>query len=434
MNERFVKFYTLTQNDYSHEKECLAVCIGGALLFDKQQRRIVGQLKFRNLSKSNIILLKVSVTAYDDNNNVVEKIKGYVYRDINVPSGAEFGGNRAIVFSNPRIRRMSVEINDVIFDTTKIRSKNNNSNKSVNTPAQASRTSEKNSVTEQKIKSDKDTNQSKYPKITKYAVVLTAIFLFSVIGLSLTFASHDNTEVFRWEDIALNGVLPSPSSQVGEIVNNSESSLLLYVYEIEESDYKTYVINCIEYGYTADRETSECSYAADNANGYRLSLYYDADNEKLQIGADIVTEAEEVTAPDTLEIPYFAETTEVEETKSDERESTVEAEPVPVVSESVEIVNTSEETEEIETSEAPAQSYIESPAELPAENTESVSSGSAVTVPTFEDTQGNLVWVPVKGGKKYHSKSSCSNMVNPMQVTVEHAVANGYTPCKRCYG
>lgn len=196
MNERFVKFYTLTQNDYSHEKECLAVCIGGALLFDKQQRRIVGQLKFRNLSKSNIILLKVSVTAYDDNNNVVEKIKGYVYRDINVPSGAEFGGNRAIVFSNPRIRRMSVEINDVIFDTTKIRSKNNNSNKSVNTPAQASRTSEKNSVTEQKIKSDKDTNQSKYPKITKYAVVLTAIFLFSVIGLSLTFASHDNTKYF----------------------------------------------------------------------------------------------------------------------------------------------------------------------------------------------------------------------------------------------
>lgn len=278
-----------------------------------------------------------------------------------------------------------------------------------------------------------DTGNGTSPKITKYAVVLTAIFIFSVIGLSLTFASHDNAEVFRWEDIALNGVLPSPSSQVGEIVNNSESSLLLYVHEIEESDYNTYVINCIEYGYTADRETSECSYAADNANGYRVSLYYDADNEKMQIGADIVTEAEEVTAPDTLEIPHFAETTEVEETTSDERESTVEAEPVPVLSESVEIVNTSEETEKIETSEAPAQSYIESPAELPEENTESVSSGSAVTVPTSEDTQGNLVWVPVKGGKKYHSKPSCSNMVEPMQVTVEHAVANGYTPCKRCY-
>lgn len=59
--------------------------------------------------------------------------------------------------------------------------------------------------------------------------------------------------------------------------------------------------------------------------------------------------------------------------------------------------------------------------------------GSGVTVPSTGDTQGNLVWIPTNGGTKYHSKSSCSNMKDPMQVTREHAEANGFTPCKRCY-
>lgn len=60
-------------------------------------------------------------------------------------------------------------------------------------------------------------------------------------------------------------------------------------------------------------------------------------------------------------------------------------------------------------------------------------SNTEVVVPSTEDTQGNLVWVPTKGGKKYHSKSSCSGMEEPMQVTKEHAEANNYTPCKKCY-
>ena len=69
----------------------------------------------------------------------------------------------------------------------------------------------------------------------------------------------------------------------------------------------------------------------------------------------------------------------------------------------------------------------------PSNNTANSSSSSSVTVPTHEDTVGNLVWVPVNGGKKYHSRSGCSNMENPMQVTVDHAQALGYTACKKCH-
>lgn len=61
------------------------------------------------------------------------------------------------------------------------------------------------------------------------------------------------------------------------------------------------------------------------------------------------------------------------------------------------------------------------------------SSGPSVTVPDHEEAGPNLVWVPTNGGKKYHTGPGCSNMEDPMQVSVETAEANGYTPCKRCH-
>lgn len=61
-----------------------------------------------------------------------------------------------------------------------------------------------------------------------------------------------------------------------------------------------------------------------------------------------------------------------------------------------------------------------------------VSGGGSVSVPEPE-TGPSLVWVPVNGGTKYHSYAGCSNMIDPIQVTVETAMANGYTACKRCW-
>lgn len=45
---------------------------------------------------------------------------------------------------------------------------------------------------------------------------------------------------------------------------------------------------------------------------------------------------------------------------------------------------------------------------------------------------GQMVWIS-GSGTKYHSRSSCSNMKNPWQVTVEEAQAQGRQPCKKCY-
>lgn len=59
--------------------------------------------------------------------------------------------------------------------------------------------------------------------------------------------------------------------------------------------------------------------------------------------------------------------------------------------------------------------------------------GSGVTVPQQEETGVNLVWVPTNGGTKYHSYAGCSGMKDPIQVSLDTAIANGYTACKRCH-
>lgn len=65
---------------------------------------------------------------------------------------------------------------------------------------------------------------------------------------------------------------------------------------------------------------------------------------------------------------------------------------------------------------------------------ESQSTASSTTIEDDNTTESTeiKVWISSKG-KKYHNKSSCSNMNSPKQVTEKWAKENKYTPCKRCY-
>ena len=56
--------------------------------------------------------------------------------------------------------------------------------------------------------------------------------------------------------------------------------------------------------------------------------------------------------------------------------------------------------------------------------------GEAEPSPTPE---GDLVWVSVRGGVRYHKTPGCSRMQEARSLTVEEAVSQGYSPCNRCY-
>lgn len=85
--------------------------------------------------------------------------------------------------------------------------------------------------------------------------------------------------------------------------------------------------------------------------------------------------------------------------------------------------------EEIPVEEPPA---AEAAGESASDHAGHSQSGAGVTVPASEQGE-NLVWIPTNGGTKYHTSAKCCNMKNPIQVTLETALANGFTPCKRCH-
>lgn len=59
---------------------------------------------------------------------------------------------------------------------------------------------------------------------------------------------------------------------------------------------------------------------------------------------------------------------------------------------------------------------------------------TAITEATQPPTNTvTMVWIPTKGGTKYHKTKTCSNMANPSQVTKDEAIGSGFTPCKKCY-
>ena len=65
---------------------------------------------------------------------------------------------------------------------------------------------------------------------------------------------------------------------------------------------------------------------------------------------------------------------------------------------------------------------------------ESSSKPSTEQTPSNDNqaASGDMVWIP-NSGSKYHSRSGCSNMKNPRQVTKQEAENEGYEPCKKCW-
>ena len=56
----------------------------------------------------------------------------------------------------------------------------------------------------------------------------------------------------------------------------------------------------------------------------------------------------------------------------------------------------------------------------------------STTQPLAQPGNTETVWVSATG-KKYHRKSSCSNIKNPSQISKSDAISRGYEPCKKCY-
>ena len=140
----------------------------------------------------------------------------------------------------------------------------------------------------------------KVPKSWIHFVALALAVVLLVPYVSLFKLDYGDAEKFAWSDILLADVVPEPESRFGEIIGNSSEYLSLYVYRTSAADYGEYVDACKEKGFTVEADQSEQSYYAYNADGYKLSLYYDESNRKMHIGVDAAEQYGTLVWPDSI--------------------------------------------------------------------------------------------------------------------------------------
>lgn len=112
-------------------------------------------------------------------------------------------------------------------------------------------------------------------------VLIAVIVVIAAIG-----GGGSKGEKFEWTSLELSHLLPEPESNVGQIITDSSDGLYIYVYKTEREEYKDYTAQCQATGFTEESETETTSYSAYNEDGYKLSLQYYENDERLCIDLD----------------------------------------------------------------------------------------------------------------------------------------------------
>ncbi len=107
-----------------------------------------------------------------------------------------------------------------------------------------------------------------------------------------------DTEKIVWTKLVLGEVLPDFGEDEAEVVWDTDSTLILYFYDMNNEKYKDYIEECKNYGFIIDAENSGANYSAYNSDGYYLHLQYlDFSDNKLTIDLSDPIENNEITWP-----------------------------------------------------------------------------------------------------------------------------------------
>lgn len=108
MDERFTRLFSLPEN--LGLDGCPIVISAGVLLKDNATRKILVQLKLRNLSPQEIKAVQVKINAYDITGAVLEGVNTFSYLDLSVPLDGDFGSQTPIWLPDATARSFTVDI------------------------------------------------------------------------------------------------------------------------------------------------------------------------------------------------------------------------------------------------------------------------------------------------------------------------------------
>lgn len=113
MSARYTRLFSLPENQYQEGSPLLLGA--GALLTDTATGKILAQLKFTNLSPKKVQTVKVKIHAFDAKGAPLPGVDAFTYKNLNAPSGGEFGAQTPIPLPKEETRSFKAEILSVLF-------------------------------------------------------------------------------------------------------------------------------------------------------------------------------------------------------------------------------------------------------------------------------------------------------------------------------
>ena len=113
MGERYQSLFRLPDNLYFDGSPVMVAA--GALLIDRNDGRVLAQLKLQSISPLCIRACKVTLTAYEPNGCVAETVDNFQYLDLNVNRDEFFGQKIPVYFRSTSVRKYSVSVTEVVF-------------------------------------------------------------------------------------------------------------------------------------------------------------------------------------------------------------------------------------------------------------------------------------------------------------------------------
>lgn len=211
------------------------------------------------------------------------------------------------------------------------------------------------------------------------------------------------------------------NAEIHDIMNGSGTEKIgeYSVVKIASDEFNDDMLNDWFFNYVKPNDFNYCLIVFKNIGS--LGVYASGDMVIKDAGIEIDASGDYVYTSSKNEILYsLSGDGTLKAFESDDTKTSQETtEAIEVVTESAKTTEATEAvTEATKTTEAVTET---------TKTTEAVTETEAPTTEYVE-----MVWIP-NTGSKYHSRSSCSNMNNPRQVTRSEAETMGYTPCKRCH-
>lgn len=121
-------------------------------------------------------------------------------------------------------------------------------------------------------------------------VILAIAIVFTVVRYGLLDNNSggitdkkDYSATFEWQTNGLFAELPQPSTNNGKIVMETEKQISIELYNIETTDFETYVKSCRESGFTVEATKTDMVFYATDEEGYDLSIYYYDDKDLMNV-------------------------------------------------------------------------------------------------------------------------------------------------------